>query len=130
MMTAHGAIQDAVEAMKLGAYDYLLKPFDLEELNLTIEKMLHLQTLAMENLILKDGFHHPQYENLLGVPAMVSCLKPLSMAQTAATVPGKPARQKGGPCHPCPKPPMLCSLHCRQLRGLHRPTVGERALWP
>ena len=31
MMTAHGAIQDAVEAMKLGAFDYLLKPFELEE---------------------------------------------------------------------------------------------------
>ncbi len=28
MMTAHGDIQNAVEAMKLGAYDYLLKPFD------------------------------------------------------------------------------------------------------
>ena len=36
MMTAHGDIRDAVEAMKLGAYDYLLKPFDLEELSLTI----------------------------------------------------------------------------------------------
>ena len=36
MMTAHGDIRDAVGAMKLGAYDYLLKPFDLEELSLTI----------------------------------------------------------------------------------------------
>jgi two-component system response regulator HydG len=54
MMTAHGAIQDAVEAMKLGAYDYLLKPFDLEELSLTIEKLVQMQTLAMENLILKE----------------------------------------------------------------------------
>jgi DNA-binding NtrC family response regulator len=52
MMTAHGAIQDAVDAMRLGAYDYLLKPFDLEELSLTIDKLVRLQTLAMENLIL------------------------------------------------------------------------------
>jgi len=54
MMTAHGAIRDAVEAMKHGAYDYLLKPFDLEELSLTIEKLVQMQTLAMENLILKE----------------------------------------------------------------------------
>ena len=54
MMTAHGAIQDAVDAMRLGAFDYLLKPFDLEELSLTVEKLVRIQTLAMENLILKD----------------------------------------------------------------------------
>ena len=61
MMTAHGAIQDVVEAMKLGAYDYLLKPFDLEELSLTIDKLVHLQTLALENQILKGppGHHDP-----------------------------------------------------------------------
>ena len=67
MMTAHGAIQDAVEAMKLGAYDYLLKPFDLEELSLTIEKLVQMQTLAMENLILKDRLATiTRFENLVG----------------------------------------------------------------
>ncbi len=39
MMTAYGDIHDAVEAIKLGAYDYLLKPFELEELNFTLEKL-------------------------------------------------------------------------------------------
>jgi DNA-binding NtrC family response regulator len=47
MMTAYGAIQDAVEAMKLGAHDYLVKPFELEELSLTIEKLAQIQTLAI-----------------------------------------------------------------------------------
>ncbi|MCX5892556.1 MAG: sigma-54 dependent transcriptional regulator [Deltaproteobacteria bacterium] len=67
MMTAHGAIQDAVEAMKFGAYDYLLKPFDLEELSLTIEKLVQMQTLAMENLILKERVATiTRFENLVG----------------------------------------------------------------
>ena len=39
MMTAYGDIHDAVETIKLGAYDYLLKPFELEELNFTLEKL-------------------------------------------------------------------------------------------
>lgn len=40
MLTAHGSVEGAVEAMKLGAYDYLSKPVDLEELRLVIAKAL------------------------------------------------------------------------------------------
>lgn len=38
MMTAHGTIESAVEAMKLGAFDYLTKPIDLEELKIIVER--------------------------------------------------------------------------------------------
>jgi DNA-binding NtrC family response regulator len=40
MLTAHGSVEKAVEAMKLGAFDYLIKPIDLEELRLVVEKAL------------------------------------------------------------------------------------------
>ena len=89
MMTAHGAIQDAVEAMKLGAYDYLLKPFDLEELSLTIEKLVQMQTLAMENLILKDRVATiSRFENLVGQsPPMLKLFETIvDVAQSDATV--------------------------------------------
>ncbi len=89
MMTAHGAIQDAVEAMKLGAYDYLLKPFELEELSLTIEKLVHMQTLAMENLILKDRVAAiSRFENLVGQsPPMLQLFETIvDVAQSDSTV--------------------------------------------
>jgi DNA-binding NtrC family response regulator len=89
MMTAHGDIRDAVEAMKLGAYDYLLKPFDLEELNLNIEKLVQLQTLAMENLILKERVATiTRFENLVSqAPAMVKLFETIvDVAQSDATV--------------------------------------------
>ena len=89
MMTAHGAIQDAVEAMKLGANDYLLKPFELEELSLTIEKLVQLQTLAMENLILKDRVASiSRFENLVGQsPPMLKLYETIiNVAQSDATV--------------------------------------------
>jgi DNA-binding NtrC family response regulator len=89
MMTAHGAIQDAVEAMKLGAYDYLLKPFDLEELSLTLEKLVQMQTLAMENLILKDRVAAiTRADNLVGQsPAMLQLFETIAdVAQSDATV--------------------------------------------
>jgi DNA-binding NtrC family response regulator len=89
MMTAHGAIQDAVEAMKLGAYDYLLKPFDLEEFSLTIEKLVQMLNLAMENLILKERVATiTRFEKLVGQsPPMVQLFEAIvDVAQTDATV--------------------------------------------
>ncbi len=89
VMTAHGAIQDAVEAMKLGAYDYLLKPFDLEEMSLIIEKLVQVQTLAMENLILKERVATiSRFENLVGQsPPMLQLFETIvDVAQSDATV--------------------------------------------
>ena len=48
MMTAYGTLQVAVEAMKQGAYDYLGKPFDVDEVLLVVEKALEAQALARE----------------------------------------------------------------------------------
>jgi two-component system response regulator AtoC len=48
MITAHGDIKSAIEAMKLGAHDYLNKPFDLEEIKLLIGKTMAGMKLAQE----------------------------------------------------------------------------------
>ncbi|KNY28092.1 sigma-54-dependent transcriptional regulator [Pseudobacteroides cellulosolvens] len=45
MITAHGSTDAAVEAMKLGAIDYISKPFDIEELKITIKKALNIEEL-------------------------------------------------------------------------------------
>lgn len=54
MITAHGSIETAVEAMKNGASDYLLKPFDPEELSLLMERTAANIALKEENLALRD----------------------------------------------------------------------------
>ncbi len=54
IMTAYGTIENAIEAMKLGAYDYILKPFSLEEIEIKVEKALSQQRIADENVILKE----------------------------------------------------------------------------
>ena len=53
IMTAYATVDTAVRAMKLGAYDYLMKPFDPEELSLMVEKIVGQQSLRRENLILR-----------------------------------------------------------------------------
>lgn len=49
MMTAYGTVKTAVEAVKNGAYDFLTKPFELDEVRLSIGKVLELQQLTREN---------------------------------------------------------------------------------
>ena len=60
MMTGHGTIESAVEAMKLGAYDYLTKPFPQEKLLAMVRHCLEAQRLREENDILKREIreHH------------------------------------------------------------------------
>jgi DNA-binding NtrC family response regulator len=54
LITAHGSIASAVEAMKLGAFDYLTKPFDRERLRGTVRKALDMAALASENRQLRQ----------------------------------------------------------------------------
>lgn len=54
IMTAYSSVDTAVEAMKLGAYDYLTKPLNFDELQLTIERSLAHQELSKENQSLKQ----------------------------------------------------------------------------
>ena len=53
IMTAYATVDTAVSAMKLGAYDYLVKPFDPEELSLMVQKIVAQQALVRENLLLR-----------------------------------------------------------------------------
>ena len=54
MITAHGTVKDAVEAMKLGAFDYILKPVLPDELELSLNKALDHRQLVFENRILRN----------------------------------------------------------------------------
>jgi len=54
MMSAYGTVDTAIEAMKLGAYDYISKPFKTDEVLLTLKKAEERERLKKENLQLKD----------------------------------------------------------------------------
>ena len=55
IMTAHGTMETAIEAMKQGAYDYLAKPFDLDEALLLAERAMTAQRLTQEVSSLRTG---------------------------------------------------------------------------
>ena len=54
MMTGYGNIKDAVESMRIGAFDYITKPFDLEEMFVTVSKALEVNAITEENIRLKQ----------------------------------------------------------------------------
>ncbi len=67
MITAYGSISTAVEAMKKGAYDYLLKPFDPDALGVLIDKIVEHQAQIRENIFLREQYQErTRFESMIG----------------------------------------------------------------
>jgi two-component system NtrC family response regulator len=68
VITAFGAVTTAVEAMKLGAYDYITKPFDRDELRLVVKKALEMRGLSEENRRLKEELSgRDEFRNIIAI---------------------------------------------------------------
>src|SRR6187402_1910901 len=67
MITAFASADTAIEAMRLGAHDYLSKPFDVDELKIKVRNALEQRQLRQENVLLKRtlGSTH-QFANIIG----------------------------------------------------------------
>ncbi|RMG47653.1 MAG: sigma-54-dependent Fis family transcriptional regulator [Acidobacteria bacterium] len=71
MMTAYGTVEGAVEAMRLGAYDYIQKPFNLEELELKAERALEHRRLVSQLMAIDRRELVSTFDNMVGEsPAM------------------------------------------------------------
>ena len=89
ILTAFSSVESAVEAMKKGAYDYISKPVDIEELKILIERALSYRSLSDENRLLKTRLKEEfSFANIIGKsPAMQRMFSTLTMvAPTDATV--------------------------------------------
>ncbi|MGA3325757.1 MAG: sigma-54 dependent transcriptional regulator [Terriglobia bacterium] len=89
MVTAYGSEKIAVEAMKSGAYDYLPKPFEVDELRLVVERALDHLALAEENLRLKRQLvSEGQFGAMIGASKVMRELFDLAdrIAQAEVTV--------------------------------------------
>jgi two-component system response regulator PilR (NtrC family) len=89
MMTAFASTETAVEAMRLGACDYLVKPFDVDELKLKVRERLESRQLKRENVLLKRALNEPhQVSGIIGrSQAMLAVFELVeSVARTTSTV--------------------------------------------
>ncbi len=68
MVTGHGTMESAIQAMKFGSYDYIQKPFKLDILRILIDKILEAKKLKQENIVLKTRLkERHRYDELVGI---------------------------------------------------------------
>jgi len=94
VITAYGSIETAVEAMKLGAYDYITKPFNREELLLTVSKGLQYTALVRENHSLKQFIESRfSIDNIIGTSSVMrrvfSLVEKISRTDLAVLITGE-----------------------------------------
>ena len=83
VMTAYATVETAVVAMKIGAYDYLMKPFDPDELSLMMQKIVKEQTLVRANDVLRRALKRDyRFRDLISKSAPMQAV--FDLARTAA----------------------------------------------
>ena len=89
VITAFGAVETAVEAMKVGAYDYITKPFNRDALRLTVRKAVEMRGLADENRRLKEELTgRAEFRSIVGISRKMEQVLTMvrKVADTEATV--------------------------------------------
>lgn len=89
IMTAYATIETAIEAMKEGAYEYMIKPFSLDVVELIVKKIVKYQELVAENILLRKRLEEKDHlKNIVGKsPQMKEVLELVdSIAETNSTV--------------------------------------------
>jgi two-component system response regulator AtoC len=99
VITAHGSMDSAVEAMKLGAYDYITKPFSMDELLLIVERLSKVLALRQENLSLREELEGKfSFQGILGkneeMRRVLQTVKSLAAEDRPVLVIGEPGTGK------------------------------------
>jgi two-component system nitrogen regulation response regulator GlnG len=88
IMTAQATMQNAIEAMRRGAFDYITKPFDLDEVNILVKKAIEVRRLSQEVTALRAEVREKYEGGLVGkTPSMQEIYKTIGrVAESDATV--------------------------------------------
>jgi two-component system response regulator PilR (NtrC family) len=89
LITAYASTESAIEALKLGAYDYIIKPFDVEEMRIVLKNALERRQLERENTLLKRELkQNSRFDDLVGESAAMEEVRAMldRVAGTSSTV--------------------------------------------
>jgi two-component system response regulator AtoC len=89
LMTAHGTIESAVEAMKLGAFNYLIKPFSPDALEGVVEKAEEHVRLIKENRLLRDEKYSPLVAESQVMKKILKDLEKIARSQASVFITGE-----------------------------------------
>ena len=94
MVTAHGTIETAVEAMKMGAKDYILKPLSLDEILIKVENIAQMRNLIRENEYLRKKLESRfDFKNIIGksekITHLFSMIRDIAPTNTTVLIQGE-----------------------------------------
>ena len=94
VLTGHGSIDAAVDAMKSGAYDFLTKPLNLDQLNLIVKRALENRELSLQHKLLKEEVESSAYlEQMIGrsseMQKVFSMIKKVAPAKASVLITGE-----------------------------------------
>ena len=137
LVTGHGTIESAVEAMQQGAFNYLLKPLDLKQLRAVVENAARSQYLRRANAELHRRLDERfGFEGVIGNSPQMHDVIDAAAADRAdrrhGADPGRHGHRQGAgrPGDPSEQPAEEAAVRGAQLRGAQRAHSGERAVRP
>ncbi len=115
MMTAFASTETAVEAMRLGAVDYLTKPFSMDELRLKVRQHLEAHRLKQENVLLKRALNvSHEFANIVGrsepMLEVFRLVETIAKTQSTVLITGESGTGKDL---------VARAIHCHSLRSEH-----------
>ena len=119
LITAYASVEKAVEAMKLGAYDFITKPFKIDELKFTVQRALDYQSAVRENVYLKKEIKNRyRFENIVGTSrAMPEVLQPHQQGRRHGQHDPHPGRERHGQGTRRPRAALQQQAPERAVRG-------------
>ena len=94
IITAHASVESAIEALRIGAFDYILKPFDFDDLILKVQRLLDHKELALENQALRNEVEEKyNFSNIIGqsseMQGVFNLIKKVSSTKGNVLITGK-----------------------------------------
>ena len=126
IISGHGNIEIAVAAIKQGAYDFIEKPFNIDQLLVVIRRAMETSILRRENVQLKRG--EVKSAEMIGESAAFRAL--LGQLEKVTKSNGRGGQGSGRALYPCPVEPGQGALRHGQLRRRGTRDDGGDALWP
>lgn len=100
LMTAHGNTENAINCLKQGAADYILKPFDLDDLTFRVQRLLNIQAIKVRCVSLENccGQRQPLVGSSAPMQQLLSLISQITQTDSTVLIQGKWHRKGTGRC--------------------------------